>query len=994
MRRIILYFFLVVSLLSHAQDGSRGSKPKAANTVLEGTKRAIIVGVSDYNENNLKLNFADNDAALFKNYLKDIEGLENENISLLINKDAVALNIVQELKKQFKVSEDGDVLYIYFAGHGDVVEDFGEKEGFLLAADANANQEYYSGGVVPLALLNKAINNLTQKGTKVILILDACRSGFVFESGAVKNMGTIQAMFENSTKILSCAADELSYESPDIKHGYFTYYLVKGLSGKADDDEDQNIIYRELEDYLYDNVNTTVVKKHNKNQTPVLRTKNDRAVMKVVSNDVTVINFEDIASTIENTKQFAARGIAKTDLKDKANGELISRFSAAMERASYYGKSSSAFEIYKSSLNNKTVSEGIKSKMQSTLLKTLSNEAQSLINLYIQGSKSLPPSRAFVKQSKHLDICLELMGKDNFLYDRIKASQLLLEAYAIIRSNNHARFAMAKRKLNSALQLEPRAAYIHNALGLVYNQQKRYDSAFYHFNTAKGLIGSWQSPDINISDSFIDQYKYDDATAHLNNSLGKNGNDTNLKLGEINMLQGKYQLAESYYQNALKANPSNALAQQKMSELQRLKGNNKAALEWYNKAIKADSTNTVSSKGLLNYITLNTIEDEQAEKLLLNAIDNNPESSIAYSEYADFIRSKYKRLTRLRLAASLYDKAINLNPFNIEAYSGKAWLKSQMRKPLEATKTFEACISANPNNADAYLLYGNYLEQKSNKLEDAEAKYKKAIEKNNTSIAAYSALVKLYNEQNVTQKSIDLVQNAINNQPEAPDFWHLLGQTYFETKAYDEAINAFEKAVTIDASFVKGNKNLGFSQVETNQTEKAASNLISASKNSVDANTTNEIVEYLHTVARDKSKFGTPEEVTKLYKLAYDIDSKGNTALVYANHLYLNNNPEEALKVALPRISKVNSKSLNADLLRVLTKASIDLNNTENADYYYNYLTKIDKTTDYLLASVYLKFKGNFTEGEAMRRKVNQTLFRSNKLKDMYSKNTIDKYIL
>ena len=140
--------------------------------------------------------------------------------------------------------------------------------------------------------------------------------------------------------------------------------------------------------------------------------------------------------------------------------------------------------------------------------------------------------------------------------------------------------------------------------------------------------------------------------------------------------------------------------------------------------------------------------------------------------------------------------------------------------------------------------------------------------------------------------------------------------------------------------------------------------------------------------------FNADYEVTKLYKLAYDIDSKGNTALIYANHLYLNNNPEEALKVALPSISKANSKSLNADILRVLTKASIDLNNKENANYYYNYLTKIDKTTDYLLASVYLKFNGNFSESETMRRKVNQNLFRSNKLKELYSGNTIETYIL
>lgn len=994
MKHIILYLLLVISALSYAQDDSRGSKPNTITKTSEGTKRAIVIGVSNYNADDLKLKFADNDAALFKNYLTDIEGLENNNICLLINKDAVALNIVQELKKQFNLAKDGDVLYIYFAGHGDVVEDFGEKEGFLLAADANTNQEYYSGGVVPLALLNKAIDNLTLKGVNVVLILDACRSGFVFEKGTKKNMGTLQAMFENSTKILSCGADELSYESADLKHGYFTYYLVKGLSGLADDDADKNIIYRELDDYLYDNVNTTVVKKHNKRQTPILRTKNDRAIMKVISNDATIINFEDIASTIENTKQLAARGITKTDLKNKSNGETISRFNAAIQRNSYYGKSSSAYEIYKSVLNDNTISEGIKSKMQSILLKTLSNEAQSLINLYIEGSTYLPPSKEFVRQSKHLDICLELMGEDIFLYNRVKASQMLLEAYAIIRSNNHVRFEAAKRKLNSAIQLEPRAAYIHNALGLVYNNQRKYDSAFYHFKKAKSLIQTWQSPDVNISDNFIDQYKFDEATAYLDNSLGKNGNETNLKLGEINMLQGNYQLAESYFQKALKTDPNNVLAQQKMSELQRLKGNAKAAIEWYQKALKTDSSDAITSMGLLNYIKLNNIENEQAEKLLLNALDNNPESSTAYSEYADFIRLKYKRLTRLRIADSLYDKAIKLNPYNIEAYSGKAWLKSQMRKPLEAQNTLEACLAANPNDANAFLLFGQYLELKSNNTVEAVAMYKKAIETNDKSINAYTSIVRLYNEQGEVQKSIDLLQTAIKNNSKAPDFWYLLGQTYFKTKNYNRAIDAFEKAVTIDKSFVKGNKSLGFSQVEINQTEKAASNLISASQNAANSNTTKEIVEFLHTAAKDKSKFGTPEEVTKLYKLAYDIDSKGNTALIYANHLYLNNNPEEALKVALPSISKANSKSLNADILRVLTKASIDLNNKENANYYYNYLTKIDKTTDYLLASVYLKFNGNFSESETMRRKVNQNLFRSNKLKELYSGNTIETYIL
>lgn len=994
MRQVLVYTFLFLASTVFSQDKARGSKPQATSTANEGTKRALLIGVSDYKEEALKLNYADNDAALFKNYLSEVEGLKDDNIKLLINEDAVALNIVQELKNLFNASQKNDVLYLYFAGHGDVVDDFGQKEGFLLASDANAHQEYYSGGVLTLNLLNTVINNLSTKGVKVYLILDACRSGFVFEDGTQKNMGTIQAMFENSSKFLSCGSNELSYESSDLKHGYFTYYLVKGLAGNADSNADQSIIFREIDDYLYDNVNTTVSKKHNKTQTPVVRTKNDRAVLKNVKPNDNLIAFETLSKSIENTKKLAARGISETDLKDKTAGATIIKFKDAIERKSYYGKSSSAYEIYKAWINDASIPDAVTNKMKSTLLKLLSSEAQALINLYIDGTKTLPYSREFSRQSKHLEICLELMGEDGFLKDRIKASQLLLEAYAIVRTNNYSKFPRAKRQLQQAIKLEPRAAYIHNALGEVYNELKVYDSAFYHYNKAKSLIASWEKPVTSISDNFMDQYQFEDAKNTLNQALGEKGVNANLKLGEINEKQGKLAVAESFYKKVLETNPNNSVALQSLSRIQKLKGNTRASLEWYNKAVKTDSINSVFGYGLLNYIKDNQIPEDKAELLLLNAIDYEPENSVVYSEYADFLRLKKSKLSQLRLADSLYRKAIGLDPYNAKAYAGRGWLLSTMRKPLDAKTSFEAAIKANSNSPEPYYYYANYAKDQLNDTGKSQALYLKALDKNPYFIPAYEALISLYNSENEQDKSIALLNKAIARNNDIPDFYHLLGQTYFETKDFDNAIKAFEKAVSIDETFVKGNKSLGFSQIETNQTEKAASNLISASQSSADSNTTNEIIAYLHTKARDKSKFGTPEDVTKLYKLAYNIENNGNTALVYANHLYLINNPEEALKVALPNISKTNSKSLNADLLRVLTKASIDLNNSENADYYYNYLTKIDKTTDYLLASVYLKFKGNFSEGEAMRRKVDQTLFRSNKLKELYSTNTITKYIL
>jgi uncharacterized caspase-like protein len=67
-------------------------------------------------------------------------------------------------------------------------------------------------------------------------------------------MGAIQSMFEQSIKFLSCGPNELSYESSELKHGYFTYYLIKGLAGEADSNRDSKIQYNEIDNYLYDKV--------------------------------------------------------------------------------------------------------------------------------------------------------------------------------------------------------------------------------------------------------------------------------------------------------------------------------------------------------------------------------------------------------------------------------------------------------------------------------------------------------------------------------------------------------------------------------------------------------------------------------------------------------------------------------------------------------------------------------------------------------------------
>ncbi|RNC86711.1 MAG: tetratricopeptide repeat protein [Winogradskyella sp.] len=983
---ILIFFFAI----GYSQDDSRGSVGESNENIVEGNKYAIIIGISDYFEDNLKLNYADNDAALFKNYLSDIEKIPEENIELLINKNAVALNIENAFRQIAKKIAENDIVYVYFAGHGDVVEDFGYKEGYLLAADSNANREYVgTGGVIALDRLNnRIIRALTQKNANVILILDACRSGFIFEDGPQKNMGTLQAMFENTSKFLSCGVDELSYESSDLQHGYFTHYFVKGLTGEADDNADNELQFREIDDYLYDNVASTVSEKHNQKQTPVVRTKDARAILKKIKEEDKIVSFEDVKKAIDQTKVIAARSITDTD---KSLPAQVTQFANAIKSESYYGKSSSAYDIYKKAKADNSISESYLEKMKTVLLSQLSSSAQQLINRYISGEKKLPNARTFQREAKHLDICLELMDDDNLLKDRITVSKLMLEAYSIIRNRNTARYGLAKKKLLNALNIEPRAAYVHNAMGIVYNYEAVYDSAYYHFNTAKKLINTWETPQVNLGDNYIDQYKFDEATEIFNTAVGINGNDiySKLRLAEINISQGKYHIAEKIYKEILETERNNSEALEGLANIETLKGNNQAANEWYTKISK---TNTID---LLRYIEAKKLDDKSAEQLLLNAIDSEPEISKRYSDYADYLRTNTSKLTRLKLADSLYKTAIVNDKKNIAAYAGRAWLFYKLNRKAKSKQWFIDGIANNPINSDIHLKYGEFLEVAFKNDSDAITQYQTAIDKNKNNINAYVKLVDVYNRLKETDKSIALLKTAMQEQPNVPELWNLLGKTHFANANYTEAINSYKKAIAIDESYSKIHSNLGYSAVESNDVDTAKKHFSISSSQNKDINALDDIAAYIINAAKTKMSFGTPSDAKALYKLAYDIHPTFTTGYEYAKFLYLQEETTQSIEIAESLADKIKTKANKIDIIKLLVKATIDANDSKKCDAYYNGLLALKtQQQDFLLAAVYSSYKGNLSAYNSLLSKVNPFLIKDNKLKDDYSKSTVSKYIL
>lgn len=249
MKISLIIFSLVNSVILFAQDLSQK----------EATTRALVVGISDYQDPNIPdLQFAHKDAELFAEYLTSDDGgqIPKKNITLLTNSNATISQIAMALNNVLLKSQKGDEVIIYFAGHGDVENNSVTQSGFLLCWDA-PSKIYLAGGAFSLHFLNEVMLKLDKKNVKVLLIADTSHAGKLsgnLVNGTKLTTANLIKPVANETRIISCQPGEYSIEGTQWGggHGAFTYYLVKGLKGAADMDNDKNINLLEIDLYLED----------------------------------------------------------------------------------------------------------------------------------------------------------------------------------------------------------------------------------------------------------------------------------------------------------------------------------------------------------------------------------------------------------------------------------------------------------------------------------------------------------------------------------------------------------------------------------------------------------------------------------------------------------------------------------------------------------------------------------------------------------------------
>ena len=215
---------------------------------------AVVLGIEKY-RNVGNVSFASRDASIVKEYFNKSLGIPLENIYFKVNGEVTK----GEMEKIFggwlqnRVDENTSV-YVYYAGHGAPSSD---QNAYLIPNDGDPNYAEVTG-----YSLNKMYDQLGKLPTdKITVFLDACFSGqdreqkLLIKDARGLGIKTKTSSIPDKLNVFSASSnDQVSSGWPDKKHGLFTYFMLKGIQGNADNNNDKQISYEELSNYIKINV--------------------------------------------------------------------------------------------------------------------------------------------------------------------------------------------------------------------------------------------------------------------------------------------------------------------------------------------------------------------------------------------------------------------------------------------------------------------------------------------------------------------------------------------------------------------------------------------------------------------------------------------------------------------------------------------------------------------------------------------------------------------
>ena len=226
---------------------------------------ALIIGNEDYSQSlnsEINVDYAVNDATVFKMYANRLLGVKEENTFFITNASSGAMQ--KQIDKVSILAErmgSSSEIIFYYAGHG--LPDEKTKEPYIIPVGVDATSLY--DAIKLKDLYNKLAGS---EAKRVTVFLDACFSGGarnmpLLAARGVKIKPKEEAISGNIVVFSATSEQQSALSFDKEKHGMFTYFLLKKLQeskGKA--------TYDELKKYINYEVGVESVRINDKEQNP------------------------------------------------------------------------------------------------------------------------------------------------------------------------------------------------------------------------------------------------------------------------------------------------------------------------------------------------------------------------------------------------------------------------------------------------------------------------------------------------------------------------------------------------------------------------------------------------------------------------------------------------------------------------------------------------------------------------------------------------------
>jgi len=224
----------------------------------------ISVGITTHRDPQLTTRkYGALDAEMVATYFQSLGGVPASNVRLLVDMKALRADIEEAILDWLPARVTADsIVIVYFSGQAKVLPG---GEVFLVPYEGGASPTR----LYPLKDLYVGLSRL--KARQVVLVFD----------GAVTALGQDQKTRgkdpqwdsggpNNIARFIATSGMRDTLESEKIRHGLFTYYLLKGLKGEADENLDGEVTLGELGVFLQRTVPVAAKTAFNQEQHPLI----------------------------------------------------------------------------------------------------------------------------------------------------------------------------------------------------------------------------------------------------------------------------------------------------------------------------------------------------------------------------------------------------------------------------------------------------------------------------------------------------------------------------------------------------------------------------------------------------------------------------------------------------------------------------------------------------------------------------------------------------